>query len=397
MVLLAILKIIIRRSEVNAEPFLYNLASCTQVFLLGGIIFWLLLSITGKITRKRFVSFKASWLIYLIVITILEISCAWLLRHADVVSGNMYRYLHQYYGIYDMKIAERSYACGRYDAALTYTFKPSVSCRYTNIEFDDTIHTNKMGLRDDDASLIDPDVICLGDSYTMGWGVEQQESFAQVIEKRTGLKVLNAGISSYGTGREVSLLGRLDTSNLKYIVLQFYFNDEPENRAYIKNNYRHPAMPQHRYDSMVRWHEWQTLYFPFKYSLTTTRIAVRDIALWLMNKNPAWSSATIPHNTSYVPKAARNFINILYRSGINFQKTKVLAIDMNRYPHFDHRFIEKVHEVLQDTTYSPEFRKSIHPIDLQELNDRRYFYKLDDHINRDGHQLVAEKLMEKMR
>jgi len=41
-----------------------------------------------------------------------------------------------------------------------------------------------------------------------------------VLEKNTNRKVLNAGISSFATVREMILLNRLDTSNLKYLIIQ---------------------------------------------------------------------------------------------------------------------------------------------------------------------------------
>ena len=50
----------------------------------------------------------------------------------------------------------------------------------------------------------------LGDSYAMGWGVEQGESFPEILEAATGLRVLNAGVPSYGTPRELLMLERLD-------------------------------------------------------------------------------------------------------------------------------------------------------------------------------------------
>ena len=80
---------------------------------------------------------------------------------------------------------------------------------------------NRLGLRDDEASLRAPAVVVLGDSYAMGWGVAQDETIAEVIERETGLRALNAGIASYGTVREMRLLDRIDTSRLRYLVIQY--------------------------------------------------------------------------------------------------------------------------------------------------------------------------------
>ena len=49
------------------------------------------------------------------------------------------------------------------------------------------------GTRDEEATLEAPDVIVLGDSHAMGWGVEQDETLPQVLARMTGLKVLERG------------------------------------------------------------------------------------------------------------------------------------------------------------------------------------------------------------
>lgn len=39
-----------------------------------------------------------------------------------------------------------------------------------------------MGLRDSNAALNQPEIICIGDSHTMGWGVEQEETFPKLLD-----------------------------------------------------------------------------------------------------------------------------------------------------------------------------------------------------------------------
>src|SRR3989338_1084332 len=68
----------------------------------------------------------------------------------------------------------------------------------------------------------------------MGWGVQQNEAFPQVIEEMTGTKTLNAGIASYGTVREMMMLDRIDTSGLKYLIIQYNDNDFEENKAFYE-------------------------------------------------------------------------------------------------------------------------------------------------------------------
>lgn len=68
--------------------------------------------------------------------------------------------------------------------------KPDTTLTFQNREFKNIIHTNSKGLRDDDSSLVKPEIICLGDSYTFGWGVDNGISFPDKLEKLTAYKVL---------------------------------------------------------------------------------------------------------------------------------------------------------------------------------------------------------------
>lgn len=77
----------------------------------------------------------------------------------------------------------------KYDPELFYTLKPGKG-RYESFEFDIPLYINSKGLRDDEKSLMKPKIIFLGDSFTMGWGVGQEESFSSVFEKKTRLNTL---------------------------------------------------------------------------------------------------------------------------------------------------------------------------------------------------------------
>src|SRR5690606_19694091 len=112
---------------------------------------------------------------------------------------------------------------------------PGIST-FKSFEFNTTYDVNALGVRDDAASLEHPEVIFLGDSFTMGWGVEGEESFPAVFEQNSGLRCLNTGVSSYGTAREMRMLARTQLDSLKAIVIQFHDTDLEENNFYVKNN-----------------------------------------------------------------------------------------------------------------------------------------------------------------
>jgi hypothetical protein len=137
--------------------------------------------------------------------------------------------------------------------------------RLLDAEFDNDFSINHVGLRDDEASLEAPDVIVLGDSHAMGWGVDQRETFAEVLQRRSGLKVLNAAISSYATVREMRMLNRLDTSRLKALIVQYSDNDSPENLTFQTHGNRLTIMSEAQYGYAVQYAEATRRYYPGKY------------------------------------------------------------------------------------------------------------------------------------
>src|SRR2546428_13296855 len=74
-------------------------------------------------------------------------------------------------------------------------------CRFSNREFATWLSVNAMGFRQTTQMDGPPRIAVLGDSHAMGWGVEDHETFASLIEQSLGEKVANLSVSSYGTAR----------------------------------------------------------------------------------------------------------------------------------------------------------------------------------------------------
>lgn len=101
--------------------------------------------------------------------------------------------------------------------------------------FSTRVRTNSRGLRDDEASLADPAVLFLGDSFTFGWGVEDDETFEARFQAATGRSSLNLGEPGYGTAQALLMLRdhlgdrRLDGRTVVHTV---YLNDLEENLGF---------------------------------------------------------------------------------------------------------------------------------------------------------------------
>jgi hypothetical protein len=74
------------------------------------------------------------------------------------------------------------------------------------------IRTNSRGLRDRERAYQAPvgkeRILCLGDSFAFGWGVEAQERFTDVLEDRllSDTEVINAAVEGYGTDQQYLFL-----------------------------------------------------------------------------------------------------------------------------------------------------------------------------------------------
>lgn len=156
--------------------------------------------------------------------------------------------------------------CVRYDEALGYTLKPG-TCRFKNAEFDTEIKVNSMGLRDDEAALSKPDIIVLGDSIAMGWGVDGERTLARELGKRTGLRTLNAAISGYGTVRQMRLLERLDVSALRYLIVYYCANDYDEENESFSRRGELAIPPRAEFEARLAGYAADRRYFPGKFLL----------------------------------------------------------------------------------------------------------------------------------
>jgi hypothetical protein len=105
-----------------------------------------------------------------------------------------------YYLKYERRIIQFDPLCARYDPELAYTLKQG-SCQFDNRDFQTTVTINSLGVRGDESALDDPEIVVLGDSFSMGWGVEDKEGYPALLAASSGRRTSNLSIPSYGTAR----------------------------------------------------------------------------------------------------------------------------------------------------------------------------------------------------
>lgn len=281
-----------------------------------------------------------------------------------------------------------------YDPLLSYTLEPG-SIQHREREFDIVYEINSQFLRDDELSLQGPEIVVLGDSHGMGFGVSQDKTFAQIIERRTGKMVLNAAVYSYATVREMRLLDRLDTNSVKYLIIQYCGNDYSENRSFMKNGDLSIMSFEEHARKVDKQEEFQNYYFG-----RFTVLLIEETATRIRYGGSVIFSNLFPNKTRREVdghmREAKAFLNALAHAGRKrFNNARVIVLAINPIWLIDPRFIENV-DVLRQSSEYPDFVRNLTVIHLASKFTEEHFFVLDDHINARGHDFVANEVLDAM-
>ncbi|MBI4323554.1 MAG: hypothetical protein HY596_04670 [Candidatus Omnitrophica bacterium] len=131
------------------------------------------------------------------------------------------------------------------DAHFHHRLKPSTTYHYYSAEFGVDVRTNRLGLRGPDPAAPKPPglirILMLGDSFTFGFPVKDEETFCHLIER--GLRargypveVVNGGVSGYSPTLEYVLLrDELLALEPDVVVLWYDLGDLQEDSWFQKN------------------------------------------------------------------------------------------------------------------------------------------------------------------
>ena len=271
--------------------------------------------------------------------------------------------------------------CARHDSRLSYLLKPG-SCQFGNQEYSTEVEVNSAGFRDDEGSLDSPELIAMGDSQTTGWGVAQSESYPNVLEELTGLKVLNSGIPSFGTARELLALNHFDLSQVKYLTIQYCNNDLRENKEFVSSNGKlrimraqdYIAIRSRRKNKSPNYYigDYLFKYLPFMYQA-------------LQEQNPVTS---VSERTKFAVDSVDHFIKSLVLAREKLEGREILVFEVNGYNE-DMGFFTRELDARVRTGRVPKWL-SIEVLDVSQILRDEHFYILDDHLRASGHKLLAK-------
>ncbi len=375
--------------------FIVLLVGCFQFFI--AIVFFLRIVSNALFSNTLFFKQKRilGWGLIILFFILGESTTVLFLNNPSYIPKSLYSSYADYYDFFDSRLIQYEKNQMVYDSSLFYRFKANNNFNFSNREFNNNYSINSFGLRDDEKSLKSPVIICLGDSYSMGWGVEQGKSYAQQIEKKAGLVVLNAGISSYGTARELKLLQLLDTSGVKFIIIQYCLNDYTENKMSVENHFNLNTSSKNSFDSVQQSYRRGRYYFPGKHFLSIGQLFLKKC---VNNYWPIFKVRTIRETSvEDVRVHASVFIDNLYHSGISFNKVHVIVIFLDSYAHLQNPFLAEAGQLSNTAPYKSKFDNRLHFIEMGDVLNKDDYYLLDLHLKESGHKKIADKIWDEIR
>lgn len=376
----------------GASSFVWTIRLSALQFLLSaggntGVLVWIIL-------KRRLTSIPA--FLVAMVLSLLLLSGAeyqvtrWLQKPSTIPAAQTDNFLY-YYDHFDARLLQYETTAVAYDKNLYYKFKPGVDYRFVNREFTTSIHTNSAGLRDAETALKGPEIIFLGDSHTMGWGVEQKEAFPALVQQESRAIVLNAGIPSFGTARELKLLQELDHSNLRHLVIQFCSNDVEENAQAFANGGVLTVSSQGSYDSITHLYAGIRAYFPFKHiSVLGNRIIKQQLGLLFGNEIKGYG-----RNPNTLPGAiyADQFWQLVLQSGIDLSRINITVLAFDHTGNLKNDWANSLANALRKADPEAVYRNRIQIIDIYKSLRSSDFFILDPHMKPSGHRKVANLIL----
>ena len=259
---------------------------------------------------------------------------------------------------------------GRYDEAFFYTLRPGKST-FENLEYCTQLNVHSSGFRTSAEDLQNGEIVFLGDSFTMGWGVEQEESFPKVMEQLSGIRTLSLGMPSFGSAREFLAWKKYRPEKPRLVVWQFCSNDIAENAAYVSDGFRLEVSPRFTYEAARRLNELQQYYYPLKYLSSLLRCGMRAA----FGKTPE----------APVEPWAEQFFAIVAKLREEFDGPVIIMDLESSQP--EYCWQEAMKDFLREMPMSNVYLFAVNNV----LSHGDYFL-MDDHLNAAGHRKVANAL-----
>jgi hypothetical protein len=255
--------------------------------------------------------------------------------------------------------------CVSYDNDLLY--KPKIGeCTFADAEFHTTLNFDEHG-RIHRNNSDKEGIAVIGDSFAMGYGVNDSETFAAYLEEIVDRPVYNLGVSSYGTYRELvrleksGLLNRIDT-----IVIQYCENDLLENIEKLSRN------------SSATREQFNSIFVASKRNTSRTLKSWAIEALWVPLSEA--KALFVPHKQVHEDFAPH---------------FEALTNVFNRFPWIRSKkvvlFVQNAHGRRFDNFEAFSTNSTGQPITFVDVNlGPEAYFIVDGHLNKFGHKRLAQ-------
>ena len=271
------------------------------------------------------------------------------------------------------------------------------------------VRINKRGLRDREYPEAKPPgkqrILVLGDSFAWGFGVEEADRFDEVMERSDSrLEVISAGVSGYSTDQELLWFER---EGVKYradlVVLLFVGNDHPMNAMdLVYNVYYKPRFVLNN-DVL----ELTGVPVPLAPRHTRAIYALRRTSAFfclLFDASTVWQESRGAQRASNASLPAERPTEQGVRAGRGYALTRALIARLRagaeengaRFMVLSTAFGWDAAEGEYGDLLDCLRRDGIPVLDvdaLPDMNPQTMIYPGDLHWTKEGHGLVAEKLM----
>lgn len=314
------------------------------------------------------------------------------------------------------------------DDLLGYRLNSNLNFASITQEFSVSFTTNKDGYRDSLIKDTKFDIIGIGDSFTMGIGVEKEETFLEILEellKKDGqnTQVINLGVGGYGTIQEERILYKeCPKFKPKLVILAFFTGND------IINNYAFEEKMRNKKLGVVEGYfvedkSESSLYNKFRIFINTKIKSyifikrnlikvplIKNIVRNFKNKyeeyrveelqlSPKYFENNLSHAWNLTTDSLNNITNFVYKNNASLV---ILLIPSKSY--FDENYLQRF-----DFEYNPflvhdkikEFfknHKNIYILDLADdviknkENADKLYYGIDSHLNLEGNNVTAQAL-----
>ena len=252
--------------------------------------------------------------------------------------------------------------CIEFDEDLIFLPKKT-ECIFKNLEYATSISFDEYGRYSNHPFIKGSGIAVLGDSFAMGWGVNDDETFSAILEKKIDKPVYNLAVSGYGTIRELirfeksGLVDAVDT-----IIIQYCYNDWGENNNFKRNTFQEAQEKFYIIGNSKPMSFLKKLRKGFRYSMTIPMDIITE-------KNQIMD---FEHHKKKIHEVIKRFPIL--------NEKKIILFYANGYNMKFGNFPSKKSDEIKNLLYAD--------FDLGE----EHFFQIDGHLTNYGHKIVAEKL-----